>query len=563
MRVRHAFAAALLALAGCARAETAPAAPAASAPPAIAAFASPPLSADALLGHIRVLSSDEFEGRAPGTHGEELTIDYIQRAFAAAGLQPGVTLPDGTHSWLQETPLTSATLTNTPTLTLSGRDGAHTYAYGPQFSAWTRRLDPTIDIANAPLVFVGYGVVAPELHWNDYAGVDMHGKIAVILINDPDFETGDDRGFGGRAMTYYGRWTYKFEEAGRQGAAGALIIHETAAAAYPWAVIQSSTGSARWDIVRADRGASRAGFEGWINNDVAMETFRRAHLDFNRLKARAQTRGFRPVPMNLTGSLTLNTHAETRVTHNVIGVLPGRVRPNETIIYSAHWDHLGHCPAVNGDDICNGALDNASGTSALIELGRRFAAQGPGERSVAFIATTSEEQGLLGALYYSQHPVFAQRDTVADINIDGINNMGPTHDIEVVGYGKSQMDDLIAQAAAAQGRRVAPDSNPEAGYFFRADQLHFAQIGVPVLYTSNGIDMLNGGEARGRELNDAYTANNYHKPSDEVTPEWDMTGGAEDMELLYAVGRRLADGDEWPQWRENAEFRAARQRDGR
>ncbi len=555
MKPRHWLAAAALTLAGaCATAAPPPAAH------EIAAFNAPPLSADALLAHVRVLASDEFEGRAPGTAGEQRTVEYLQRAFEAAGLEPGVALPDGTRSWVQETQLNAATLTNTPTLTLTGRDGARSYEYATQFSAWTRRLDPTVSIENAPLVFVGYGVNAPELGWNDYEGVDMRGKIAVILINDPDFETGDDRGFGGRAMTYYGRWTYKFEEAGRQGAAGAIIIHETAPAAYPWAVIQSATGSARWDVVRADRGANRAGFEGWINNDVAMETFRRAGLDFNRLKARAQTRGFRAVPMGaLRGSIELQTQIETRTTANVIGVLPGAERPDEVILYSAHWDHLGRCPAVDGDDICNGALDNATGTAALVELARRFNADGRPQRSVAFIGLTAEEQGLLGALYYMQHPVFAPRNTVATINMDGVNNAGPTHDLEIVGFGKSQMDDLITEALQAQGRRVEPDSSPEAGYFYRSDHLHFAQLGIPVLYTSNGVDMVDGGVERGRAINEAYVADNYHKPSDEVTEAWDMTGGAQDLEALYAVGRRLADGDEWPEWRENAEFRAARE----
>ena len=554
MKLRHVLSAAVIALAACATA-TPP-----SEPPVAPAFEHPPLSPEALLAHVNVLASDEFEGRAPGTRGEELTLEYLQRTFAAAGLEPGVTLPDGTRSWVQETQLNAATLTNTPTLTISGRDGAREYQYATQFSAWTRRVEPTISIADAPLVFVGYGVNAPELGWNDYAGVDMRGKIAVILINDPDFETGDDRGFGGRAMTYYGRWTYKFEEAGRQGAAGAIIVHETAPAAYPWAVVQSATGSARWDVVRADGGANRAGFEGWINNDVAMETFRRAGLDFNQLKARAQTRGFRAVPMGrLRGSLELQTQIETRTTNNVIGVLPGATRPDETIIYSAHWDHLGRCPAIDGDDICNGALDNATGTAALVELARRFSAEGRPQRSVAFIGLTAEEQGLLGALYYMQHPVFAPRNTVAAINMDGINNAGRTRDVEIVGFGKSEMDDLITQALQAQGRRVEPDSSPEAGYFYRSDHLHFAQLGIPVLYTSNGIDMVEGGVERGRAVNEAYVAHNYHKPSDEVTPEWDMSGGAEDLEALYAVGRRLADSDMWPEWRANAEFRAARE----
>ncbi len=554
MNLRHLLFAGVIALAACATSDQG-AAPATD----IAAFQHPPLSAEALIEHVRVLASDEFEGRAPGTNGERLTIAYIERAYEAAGLEPGVTLPNGQRSWVQETPLVAATLTTPPTLTIAGRDGARNYAYATQFSAWTRRLDPTVDISNAPLVFVGYGINAPELGWNDYEGVDMHGKIAVILINDPDFETGDDRGFGGRAMTYYGRWTYKFEEAGRQGAAGAIIIHETAPAAYPWAVIQSSTGSARWDIVREDRGASRAGFEGWITNEVAMETFRRANLDFTELKSRAQRRGFRSVRMNLTGSMRLETRAEQRTSYNVIGVLPGTQRPDETVMYSAHWDHLGHCPAIDGDDICNGALDNATGVSALIELARRYHAAGRPQRTVAFIALTAEEQGLLGALYYSQHPVFPARNTVAAINMDGIGNAGRTRDVEIVGIGKSEMDDLFTRAVEAQGRRVTPDSSPEAGYFYRSDHLHFAQIGIPVLYTSNGVDMVDGGTARGNALAAAYVANNYHKPSDELTDDWDMSGGAEDLEALYAVGRGLADSTQWPEWRANAEFRAARE----
>jgi Zn-dependent M28 family amino/carboxypeptidase len=548
MNLRRLAAAAAIVLAGCASATPQP-----PPPPVVPAFAAPPLSAEALIEHVRVLASDEFEGRAPGTNGERLTLEYLERTFAAAGLEPGVTLPDGSRSWRQETPLIAATLTNEPTLTISGRDGARQYLYGQDFSAWTKRLEQQIDIENAELVFVGYGIVAPELGWNDYEGVDMRGRIAVILVNDPDFDTGDDRGFGGRAMTYYGRWTYKFEEAGRQGAAGAIIVHQTAPASYPWAVIGSRVSGARFDIVRADRGASRAGFEGWIQESVARATFQRAGLDFDRLRAQAQTRGFRPVRMGtLRGSVSLTTTFAQTSSANVVGVLPGRIRPQEMVIYSAHWDHLGRCAPVDGDDICNGALDNATGTAALIELARRFSAEGAPERSVAFIGLTAEEQGLLGALHYMQNPVFAPRDTVAAINMDGINNLGPTHDIEVVGYGKSELDDMISEAAAAQGRRVEPDSSPEAGYFYRSDHLHFAQLGVPVLYTSNGVDMIEGGVERGSALNAAYIANNYHKPSDELTEEWDMSGGARDLELLYAVGRRLADGADWPEWRPDA-----------
>ncbi|PZO49132.1 MAG: peptidase M28 [Alphaproteobacteria bacterium] len=556
MILRHLLAAAVIAVGACAT----------SATPTVdnSAFAGPPLSAESYLAHVRTLASDEFEGRAPGGNGERLTVEYLERMFAAAGLEPGVRLPNGQRSWRQEAELSAATLLNEPVLTIAGADGARPYVYGQDFTAWTRRLEENVDISNAELVFVGYGIVAPEAGWNDYEGIDMRGRIAVILVNDPDFDTGDDRGFGGRAMTYYGRWTYKFEEAGRQGAAGAIIVHQTAPASYPWAVIGSRVSGPRFDIVRADRGASRAGFEGWMQEGLARDTFTRAGLDFDQLRQRAQTQGFRPVRLgSLTGSIALQTRLETTRTSNVVGVLPGTTRPDETILYSAHWDHLGRCSPIDGDDICNGALDNATGTAALIELARRYSAAGRAERSVAFIALTAEEQGLLGALYYQQHPVFEPRNTVAAINMDGINHMGPTRDIEVVGFGKSEMDDLIVRAAEARGRRVEPDSSPEAGYFYRSDHLHFAQLGIPVLYTSNGIDMLQGGRERGQALNAAYVANDYHKPSDEVTDAWDVSGGIQDLELLYDVGRGLADSDSWPQWRANAEFRAAREASGR
>jgi len=556
MNLHYLLAAAVIAVSACAT----------SATPTVdnSVFAGPPLWAEAYLAHVRTLSSDEFEGRAPGSNGERLTVEYLERMFAAAGLEPGVRLPNGQRSWRQEAELSAATLLNNPVLTIAGADGARPYVYGQDFTAWTRRLEENVDIANAELVFVGYGIVAPEAGWNDYEGIDMRGRIAVILVNDPDFDTGDDRGFGGRAMTYYGRWTYKFEEAGRQGAAGAIIVHQTAPASYPWAVIGSRVSGPRFDIVRADRGASRAGFEGWMQEGLARETFTRAGLDFDQLRQRAQTQGFRPVRLgSLTGSIALETWLETTRTSNVVGVLPGTTRPQETILYSAHWDHLGRCSPIDGDDICNGALDNATGTAGLIELARRFSAEGRPERTVAFIALTAEEQGLLGALYYQQNPIFAPRDTVAAINMDGINSFGRTHDIEVRGFGKSEMDDLITRAAQAQGRRVEPDSVPEAGYYYRSDHLHFAQLGIPVLYTGRGIDLLEGGRERGRQLAANYVANDYHKPSDEVTDAWDVSGGIQDLELLYDVGRGLADNASWPQWRANAEFRAAREASGR
>ena len=557
-RFRLSLAAALFALAACAPVTVASRVERSS-EHNIAAFAYPPLSPQAVLGHIQVLSSDQFEGRKPGTPGEALTLDYLQRAFEAIGLSPGVTNSDGTHGWRQEVPLVSATVTGSPVLSITGSDGARDYAYRNQFVAWTKRVVPEVNVANAPLVFVGYGIVAPEQHWNDYAGVDMHGKIAVMLINDPDFDTGDDRGFGGHAMTLYGRWTYKYEEAARQGAAGVLIVHETAPAAYPWGVVESSNTGPKFDTVHEDNGMSRAGFEGWVTTDVGHDLFQRAGLDFAALKARAQRQGFRPVPMHLTGSLDL--HVTTLQTHsyNVVGVLPGASRPEDAIIYSAHWDHLGHCTPINGDDICNGALDNASGTSGLIELARRFRADAPPARSVVFLSVTAEEQGLLGSQYYADHPTIPAAHLVADINMDGLNVDGPAHDITEVGFGKSEMDDLLARAAATQGRRVTADPFAERGSFFRSDQYHFARIGVPVLYTGGGVDLVNGGVSRGRALEDAFIANRYHKPQDEIQPDWDLTGAEQDLQLLHMVGHDLANSADWPQWRPNAEFRAARE----
>ena len=545
--------------------EEAPSAPSAPLPPPppsmygaardFPAFAHAPLTPQALMAHVGRLASDEFEGRAPATRGETLTIDYISRAFAAAGLAPGAPGQNGAAaSWVQEVPISIAEVTDNPTLRL----GQNVYAYGSDFVAWTKRIQPHVALHSAALVFVGYGVVAPENNWNDYAGVDMRGKIAVILINDPDFDTGDNRGFGGRAMTYYGRWTYKLEEAARQGAAGALIVHEDAAAAYPWAVVQSSWTGPQHDLVRADGGASRVLVEGWIQNRIAQELFAGAGLDLAVERARARQRGFTPVSLNATGSIVLTTRIETSLSRNVIGVLRGRERPQEAVLYGAHWDHLGRCTPVDGDDICNGALDNATGVAGLIELARRFASEGRLERSLAFIAFTAEESGLLGSAYYAEHPAFAPAQTAAMINMDGLSVVGPARDMIVVGYGQTDLDQLLAQAAAGQERTITPEAFPERGYFYRSDHFNLARIGVPVLYASSGLDLYAGGIERGRALSDAYTAGRYHKPADEITPDWDMTGAMRDLQLLHAVGRQVADSAAWPSWRADSEFRAVR-----
>ncbi len=514
-----------------------------------AAFANPPLSPAALTAHVERLASDEFEGRAPGTRGEELTVDYISRAFAAIGLQPG-----NNGSWTQDVPIATATVTNNPTLRL-GETG---YAFGTDFVAWTKRLEPSTSIQNAELVFVGYGIVAPENSWNDYAGIDVRGKVVVILINDPDFDTGDDRGFGGRAMTYYGRWTYKFEEAARQGAAGAIIVHEDAAAAYGWGTVQSSWSGPQVDLLRADRGASRVAVEGWIQNGVAQLLFQRAGLNFAAERARAQARTFTPVSLRQRMSINLETTITESRSRNVIGVLPGTARPQEAVLYSAHWDHLGRCTPVNGDDICNGAYDNATGTGGLIELARRFAGEPRTQRSLAFIAFTAEESGLLGSAYYADHPVFAPADTAAAINMDGLSISGPSRDIIVVGYGQTNLDQMLARAAEGQRRVVTPELYPERGSFYRSDHFNLAKIGIPVLYTGAGSDLYNGGLAAGRAWSDAYISQRYHKPDDELSADWDMTGAMRDLQLLHDVGRQVADSNTWPEWGARSEFRQRR-----
>ncbi|MBL8547006.1 MAG: M28 family peptidase [Hyphomonadaceae bacterium] len=514
-----------------------------------------PLSHDALVSHVRVLASDEYEGRSPGTHGEELTVAYISRAFAAAGLQPGVN-----GDWVQDVPLATAEVTNNPTL----RVGSSAYAYGADWVGWTKRQNaPRIDLSNAELVFVGYGVTAPENNWDDFAGVDVRGKVIVMLINDPDFDTGDDRGFGGRRMTYYGRWTYKFEEAARRGAAGALIVHEDAAAAYPWPVVNSSWTGPQHDLARADNGADRAQVEGWITNRVARELFTRAGLDFDRERARAQNRGFTPVSLRQRASVTLETTIERHASRNVIGVLPGRARPQEAVLYGAHWDHLGRCTAVDGDDICNGARDNATGVAGLIELAREYQRHGAPERSVAFIAFTAEESGLLGSQYYGEHQIFEPRNTAMMINMDGLSTVGPSRNMSVVGFGQNDLQDTLATVLLGQDRTISPETYPERGSFYRSDHFNLARTGVPVLYAGAGDDLVNGGRERSRQLAEAYIANAYHKPDDEISDDWDMSGATQDLQALYAVGRGVADSDAWPQWNESSEFRAARTAQGR
>lgn len=551
--IAPAVAALALALSGCA---TTP--PPAPAPAPVAPQPPPPpapMSPEAIAAHIKVLASDAYEGRAPATEGEVKTLAYLEAQFKTIGLDPG---PSG---WTQPVPLAESIVQGAPALTITGKDGAKTYAFRDQWVAFTRRFATQTEVKNAELVFVGYGVTAPDKGWSDYAKANIKGKIAVILVNDPDFETSTDLTgpFGGKAMTYYGRWTYKYEEAQRQGAIGALIVHETAPAAYPWAVVQSSWTRPQYDMISADKGAREMAFQAWISTPTAADLFKRAGLDFAKLKAAAQKPGFKAVPMKLKGSATLDLAIKDVTSANVIGVVKGAERPDEVVLYTAHWDHLGRCPAVEGDDICNGALDNASGTATLIEIARAFAAGPKPKRTVAFLAVTAEEKGLLGSAYYAANPLFPLSKTVANINMDGMPGFGRTNDVEVIGYGKNEVEDVLAKHVVAQGRVLKPEAFPERGGYFRSDQFSLAKVGVPAIFASGGLDLVNGGVERGKKLDEDYIANAYHKPDDEWSDAWDLSGAAEDSKLLFDVGADLANGAAWPAWKPGAEFKSIRE----
>jgi Zn-dependent M28 family amino/carboxypeptidase len=516
----------------------------------------PAISLDTLRGLTETLSSDAFEGRAPGTNGEELTVNLLAERFAAAGLQPG-----NNGSWFQDVPLVEITADPDTVAFSYAADGAATsLTYGEDMVIWTKRVTPQIDVSAAELVFVGYGINAPERGWNDYEGVDMEGRIAVILVNDPDFENPTSEGlFDGRAMTYYGRWTYKFEEAARQGAAGAIIVHDPAPAAYGWSVVNSSWTGPQLDMDSADNNMGRIPVEGWISNSAARTMLAAAGQDLDSLSAAAREPGFRSVPLGLTASAHLDNAIRREASRNVIAILPGTDRPDEYVIHTAHWDHLGRCTAdATGDDICNGALDNATGTSGLVALAEAHAAAGASQRSLVFLAVTAEESGLLGSAYYGSNPVFPVAQTVGGINMDGLNILGPTRDVVVVGYGKSELEAYLERAAATQGRVVEPEPNPERGSFFRSDHFSLARPGVPMLYAGSGRDLVDGGEEAGNAASRDFIVNRYHGPADEYDPAWNWSGAILDLELYYAIGRELANSTAWPNWHADAEFRAAR-----
>jgi Zn-dependent M28 family amino/carboxypeptidase len=518
------------------------------------------IQADRLSAHVKVISSDAFEGRGPATPAEIKSVSYIVEQFKKEGLQPGGDSHGPWGRWTQDVPLARFELPGPIALSLSAGGVTQTLTQGDQVVVQTLLPVDRVSIKSAPLVFVGYGVKAPERHWDDFKGVDLHGKIAVVLINDPDFEADLGGLFDGKAETYYGRWTYKYEEAARQGALGMLIVHETAPAAYGWATVKNSNANAQFDIVKRSPGSDHPLLQGWIQRDVAVDLFRRSGLDFEALKKAAQRPDFHPVA--LTGASFSADYAVAHsriVTHNVIARLPGRSRPNESIIYTAHWDHLGiGAPDARGDRIFNGAVDNGTGVAAVLELARVFAAAPRTDRSVVFISVTGEEKGLLGSAYYAAHPIYPLATTVADLNMDALDTDGVARDFSVSGDGKVTLqDDLIAEGKK-HGRYFSPDPTPEAGHFFRSDHFSFAKVGVPAISFHSGLDLVKGGVAAGKAWKDEYTAHRYHQPADEWSADWDLSGHVADLTLLYDLGRDLANSHEWPVWKDGSEFKPLR-----
>jgi len=520
----------------------------------------PPLDAldlideNGLADRTRTLSSDEFEGRGPATEGERRTVEFLTSELRELGLQPG-----NDDSWVQSVPLVSIEANPDMTLEVDGDRTNMSFRYGDDFMAWTKRVIDRSSIDASEMVFVGYGVVAPEYGWDDYAGVDVEGKTVVILVNDPGFATGDTERFNGRSMTYYGRWTYKYEEAARQGAAAALVIHEPEPAGYPWEVVEGSWSGPQFGLVSSDANLSRLAIEGWLSHDAARAIFDAAGLDLGAVSQGAATPEFEAVSLGLTAGMEIRNRVERSTSDNVVAVLPGSTRPDEFVTYMAHWDHLGRDDSLEGDGIYNGALDNATGTAGLLEIAEAFASlDPPPARSIVFLAVTAEEQGLLGSAYFGQNPTQPLDRTVAAINMDGLNTVGPMHDITVIGLGNSDLDDYLTEAASAYDRVVRPDPEPEKGFFYRSDHFNFAVQGVPALYTDSGIDHVEYGEEYGRRKREEYTAERYHKPSDEFDEEWDLGGAVDDLRLLFEVGYRLAQESSWPNWRDGNEFRARR-----
>lgn len=529
-----------------------PAAPAAPAAPGHA-FAADINAAD-FSELVKTLASDEFEGRGPGTPGEDKTVEYIKAQMERIGLKAG-----NGDSYFQTVPMMETTADENTAMTIDVKGKTHTLKFGTDMVVGTRTGQPEVKVEASDMVFVGYGVDAPEQKWNDYAGLDVKGKTVVMFVNDPGFHAKDESLFEGKRMTYYGRWTYKFEEAARKGAAAAIIIHDTEGASYGWDVVKNSWSGTQYDLRVADDPAPRVPLQGWITGDQAKALFADAGLDLDKLRADANKRGFKAVPLPAKMSVDLKSTSTEKQSRNVVGILPGSEKPDEAVVYMAHWDHLGKHPDETGDNIYNGAVDNATGVAGILEIADQFAKLGKPKRSVVFLAVTLEESGLLGSKYYVAHPVVPLDKTVAVINLDAMGVAGKTRDMTVVGMGSSELEDILKPIAEKQGRTLHSESRPEAGSYFRSDHFNFAKAGVPALYVDAGDDLVDGGKAAGDAAAKDYNENRYHKPGDQFdAATWKLDGTMDELSAVYGVGLEIADGDRWPNWYAGNPFKSAR-----
>jgi len=505
------------------------------------------INKEQLIEHIKVLSSDEFEGRAPSSKGEKLTLDYLTKQLTAIGFKPG-----NGDSFLQAVPMVSIEASSNMTLSIGGKD----YQYGHDMVMGSSRITTFAELKNSDLVFVGYGINAPEYNWNDYKGLDVKGKTVVILVNDPGFATKDPELFNGNAMTYYGRWTYKYEEASRQGAEGAIIIHETAPASYNWSVVEHSWTGPQFGFVRDDLNKDRVAVEGWVNSEVAKELFVNAGLNFEQAKEKAAKGSYHVSMGDLTASVTVNNTVKESVSYNFIATLPGSTKADEHILYTAHWDHLGKDTSLTGDQVYNGAVDNASGTAALIEVAEAFAKLPVAPmRSITIMAVTAEEQGLLGSKYYAANPIIPAAKTVANINMDALGVDGRSSDVSVYGLGQSELDNFLTVAAKKQGRVISGDPRPAAGIYYRSDHFAFANIGIPALYAKSGKVAVDEETKALREQLKSSLGKCYHNLCDEYSEKWDLSGAVEDMQAFYEIGYEISKEGIWPKWSKTSEFK--------
>ena len=512
---------------------------------------------DSIKKNVSVLASDSFMGRKPFTAGETMTIDFLQQQFKAIGAEPG-----NGNSYLQEVPMVNIKATAAPSMSVTAPKGNFTLKAFDDYVIWTDKTDPDIRLDNSELVFAGYGVVAPEQNWNDYEGLDVKGKVVMVMVNDPGFWAGDTTLFKGKTMTYYGRWTYKFEEAARQGAKGCLIIHNTAAASYPFSVQQNNFNTSRLQLDNRGKDIKNCDVIGWMPEHIANKLFTAAGYD-STLLVKANQREFKAVPLNIKVSTTMKVETNYDKSYNVIAKITGSKHPDEVIIYTAHWDHLGiGTPDATGDSIYNGALDNATGTAGLLELARAFKnLKTKPERTIVLLAVTSEEQGLQGSAYYAQNPIYLVKKTLANINVDGLSRFGVTKDMVVVGQGQSDLEDYLKEELTKQGEYIAFENHPEAGYYYRSDHFNFAKAGIPALFIETGIDDIAKGKEYGKKMQDEYNDKNYHQPSDEYDPAtWTMEGAINELKILFNVGKRIAFQKEWPKWKEGSEFKAIREK---